>query len=43
MEPNTHRLEALSQAVRVTLAIGGEPTEDTVKRAEAFEGFLSGE
>lgn len=35
-------IEALSQAVRVSLANGGnEATEDTVKRASAFHSFLS--
>lgn len=37
------RIEALSQAVRVSLALGGnEPDEQTVERAEAFNAFLTG-
>lgn len=36
------RIEALSQAVRVTLARGGnESDEDTVKRADAYVKFLN--
>lgn len=38
------RIEALSQAVRVSLANGGnEPTGDTVNRAEEFAAFLAAE
>lgn len=35
------KLEALDKAVRVALAKGGELTEETVKRAEAFYTFLN--
>lgn len=35
--------DALDKAVRVSLANGGhEKHEDTVKRAEAFDAFLTG-
>lgn len=34
------KLEALDRAVRVSLAFGGEETEDTVARAKAFYQFL---
>jgi len=37
------RIEALDRAVRVTLAKGGQETDaDTIRRAEAFAGFLAG-
>lgn len=39
---NQTRVEALSQAVRVTLSIGGGETDkQTVERAEAFHEFLN--
>jgi len=42
MDKEQQRVEALSQAVRVSLALGGhEQDETTVARADAYLAFLT--